>query len=457
MENKQNADKGLIIGIDITKYNVQVSCLPFREENAETLSTQMGVDKYEIPLCLFRKTESENWHYGEKAKQYMYSKEGIYVEDLWEGMLGNRELILEDEKYSYEKLMSIFLDKIMLLVSQNGYTQELAALVFTTEAMDAAKINGLRRVVKHLAVHKRNVFFIDYKESFAAYATNHKKDLWSHDVFLFHYEGRNLKAYQLRVNQKTLPFQMRVGETDFGEVEYSKDELEASQEARFEMDSRFEATVEEVFARKIVSSVYLIGDGFLPGWMKNSLRVLCRGRRVFQGNNLFTKGACYAGRWYLGQQKPAGEYNSNQMLMCDVRIPVEKNGEEKGFLTVANKGQLWYCAGIKAECIAEPVENMEDSEYDLYEIPLEIAGVYSNGEAFSRVELLELDQFPKRPRRASKIQIKVKFLDEHTGEILVKDMGFGEFYPSSGLTWEKTFSLGTKPEGHKEGGTLWAD
>ena len=48
-----------------------------------------------------------------------------------------------------------------------------------------------------------------------------------------------------------------------------------------------------MFDKKVVSSVFLTGDGFENNWYPNSLRVLCNGRRAFMGNNLYSKGACY--------------------------------------------------------------------------------------------------------------------------------------------------------------------
>ena len=67
-----------------------------------------------------------------------------------------------------------------------------------------------------------------------------------------------------------------------------------------------------------LNSVYLIGDGYRDGWADESLHYLCRGRRVFQGNNLYSKGACYGmmerlhpgEEWkehvYLGDDKLSG-------------------------------------------------------------------------------------------------------------------------------------------------------
>lgn len=428
-------ENGMIVGIDIGKYNVQISCLAPGMEDAETLTTQIGTENYEIPMCLFQKPEQNGWSYGEKARGQMHESDGVFVDNLWDGALKDSELSLEDKTYSYQELMNIFMEKIWNLIYQCGYTKPIDCVVFTMENMNNEKIHVLRETAKSLPIDLKQVFYVDYKESFGVYATCRKKELWNHEVFLFYYQERCLKAFQLQVNQKTLPFRIKVGELDYGELEFGKEELEASEQARNEMDSRFLATMEELFSKKIVSTVYLIGDGFLASWMRDSLRMVCRGRRVFQGNNLFTKGACFAGEVYTKRRKAAGLFLSGQSMSHDVRIPACRQGEDT-YLYAAHAGQPWYQAGITAECMVEGEE----------EIILEIVPSRYSENQTEQVEKLELSGFPKRPRHASKIRICVEFQDVSRGHIVVEDLGLGEFYASSGKKWEKHFAMQIKEE-----------
>lgn len=430
MNKKKNTDNSIVVGIDLNKYFVQISCLDSMMEEAQTIATQVGTEQYEIPLCVFKETDSDNWYYGEQARFKMHSNDGVYVEDLWEGALGNKEIFLEDGTYSYEKLMNIFLKKAMNLIYQSGYSAPVASIVFTMENLTQDKIEKLRIITEDFSIDKSKIFYVDYKESFCAYVTSQKKELWNHEAYVFYYNDRYLKAYGLRVNQKTMPFRIKIGETDYGELEYGREELEDSEDARIEMDERFLSTVQGLFEKKVVSSVYLIGEGFQPGWMKESLRVLCRGRRVFQGNNLFTKGACCVGQWYLNIRQPVGVYQTEQMLTCDVRIPAKKNGKEE-YLMVARRGEPWYAAGIEVECVLD----MQES------IRIEVAPDPYQEEQSGKIEVFNLVDFPKRPRKASKIRLRIQFLDVYTAKILVEDKGFGQFFPASGLRWEKQFSL----------------
>ncbi len=46
-------------------------------------------------------------------------------------------------------------------------------------------------------------------------------------------------------------------------------------------DESFKSFIQNVFDKKVVSSVYLTGEGFENNWYPNSLKVLCNGRRAF--------------------------------------------------------------------------------------------------------------------------------------------------------------------------------
>ena len=50
---------------------------------------------------------------------------------------------------------------------------------------------------------------------------------------------------------------------------------------------------------------------------------------------------------------------------------------------------------------------------------------------------VELSGLPDRPPKASRLRLDVSFESERRMKIQVEDLGFGEFYPSTGRKWEK--------------------
>ena len=97
---------------------------------------------------------------------------------------------------------------------------------------------------------------------------------------------------------------------------------------RANKDASFLKIVSEVTGGHIVSAVYLTGDGFDGEWMKESLSFLCKGRRVFMGKNLYSKGACYA-----AARKCMTEENSWQFVYMgdnEMKVNVKPESAEPG-------------------------------------------------------------------------------------------------------------------------------
>ena len=65
-------------------------------------------------------------------------------------------------------------------------------------------------------------------------------------------------------------------------------------EAITSRDEDFAKIAESFFTGKVVSAVYLIGDGFDGDWMKRSLTVVCRGKRLYGYQTLRL---CYLGKY----------------------------------------------------------------------------------------------------------------------------------------------------------------
>ena len=56
-----------------------------------------------------------------------------------------------------------------------------------------------------------------------------------------------------------------------------------------ELDKYFAEIARVKMKETYISTVYLTGPGFNDKWIEESTRVLCDGRRVFMGQNIYTK------------------------------------------------------------------------------------------------------------------------------------------------------------------------
>lgn len=169
-----------------------------------------------------------------------------------------------------------------------------------------------------------------------------------------------------------------------------------------EADAMFSKFIESVFDKRIVSSVFLTGEGFENDWYPKSLRVLCNGRRAFIGNNLYSKGACYTAyrKLYMHIENPV--YLSEDKLTDQITVNMRVGGQEMWY-PIVSWGNHWYESNNQWEVLMEDVEDIE----------LRIESLVQGN---VRTETLSLDGFPKRAEYSMRLQLETLFLDEKHAE-----------------------------------------
>ena len=176
----------------------------------------------------------------------------------------------------------IFFKKLFSLPGANNALFSLEKLVICVNQVSMELMELLNFVAVRLDVDLNSLMIIDRRESFYYYALSQKPELFIYDVVLFDYSGTNLVSTVMKRNQSTRPQVITLEVENHGELIENQ-------------DLNFDRIVESVFGNSLISSVYLVGDGFDGEWMKESLTRLCKGRKVFLGKNLYSKGACFAG------------------------------------------------------------------------------------------------------------------------------------------------------------------
>ena len=221
----------------------------------------------------------------------------------------------------------------------------------------------------------------------------------------------------MQSNGKTTPKAVMIEQEEY---ELPTDMDEAS------FDVEFLEIAEKVCQNDRISAVYLVGEDFNPDIMKESLQYLCRGRRVFQGNNLYSQGACLgmmerlkasaAGRSYvlLGQDK----------LKANIGMRAVRKGEDS-YCALLDAGINWYEAAAECECYLQ-----DENSFELVIAPL-------NGKN-GKIARMTLDGLPTGIAR---IHLALQMLDEERLEVTVEDLGFGEFRPASHRVWKEEIGL----------------
>ena len=415
--------QGSIIGYEINEKTCQISFCNDQQIEPDTM--EVDADNYQIPLIIGKLRDT--WAYGKEARRLSTIKEGFTVTRLLERSLAGEKIEFGEETYEAVWLLSKFVQ-----MSLQSFPV-IDGIVFSVPELTEELAQLLRGIAVRMGIDKQKIFIQDYKESFCNYLFYQPKELWQYDSALFCCDRNEIKAYMLR----RLKPGLGGGKTTFVTVDEVASahmkELAAvypvlNEDKAKEADARFCIFIEGVFDKRIVSSVFLTGEGFENNWYPKSLRVLCNGRRAFIGNNLYSKGACYTAyrRTFMHIEDPV--YLSESKLTDQITVNMRVNGQEMWY-PIVSWGSRWYESNNQWEVLLENVEDIELHVESLIQGTL-------------RTEVIPMDRFPKRSEYSMRIQIETLFLDEKTCKITVRDMGFGEFFLPTDFHEEKIIHLG---------------
>ncbi len=411
-----------ILGYDINEKNCQISYYDETKNEPETL--EAASDDYQIPLVIgyFR----ERWIYGREAKRLATVADDYTVSDLFWRAQYREKAKLAGRVYDAVWLLAKFVE---LSLSQ---FEEIDCITFTTPETDIDMSRLLKGIGQHLGIPRGNIYVQNYKESFCRYMMFQPKELWQYESALFYCDDQRIRAYMLR--KLNVGGGQGAGFVTVDEVANAHmKELEAlypfiSEERANDADLSFKSMIENVFEKRVVSSVYLTGEGFENRWYPNSLRVLCNGRRAFLGNNLYSKGACYTSICKSAGKEIGPTYLDETKLMDQISLRMRVGGQE-GWHPIVSWGEHWYEADSQWEVLLE-----DNSD-------IEILVEALTGEDV-QVERVSLEGLPDRRDYSLRLQIEVLFLDEETCKLIFKDIGFGQFFPATDFRVEKVIHLG---------------
>lgn len=405
---------GKIIGIELSETYAMVGYYGCGMPEPATFSMVAGGEVYQIPACICKRKEMDQWLFGEDARKYALSQNLPCTEELFKKALEGERVELEGKVYDTRDLFFLFLKRILFLPFQTFGLGEDDRLVITLERMDLSIRSLFLAFGKYMEIPEKQMLILDYRESFYYFALSQKPELRQHDVALYYYEGGKFWFWRLSCDKRTIPQMVSIEEKNYRPPEG-------------ERDREFNRIVESTIGGKIISSVYLIGDGFEGGWMKKSLSTVCRGKRAFMGNNLFCKGACYGA---FVKAEPSGwnyVYLGDNELRMNISLKVLHKGKREVY-TLISAGESWYEESGECEVILG-----EDKCIDFWLQPPR------SREA--SIRRLELNDLPDREAKTTRIRITADPVAKNKVKLTICDLGFGEIVKSSGKTWEYVMSF----------------
>lgn len=382
--------KRTIIGLDLDREFSQISYYSERNMEPETVSIAQNQNKYLIP-----------------------TPQGLFS-------------LTEEAMELGVMTLANFLKSCVSFVRTATDMQQVYMMI-TMKEIRQPWIEALKNACEMMGMNRENVWLQTHRESLFYYTLNQKRDLWAHKVALFEYEDSRITSYVLDVDYATKPALVTVTPGD--EMNLGSRGRRTEDEWNVYRDAKFLEMIQNTFEGESFSATFLIGDSFDKTWAVDSLSYLCRRRHVFQGRNLYTKGACYAAckRLGVGNVLTNYLYKSEDMVENNISMQMTMRGKTSNYLMIS-AGVNWFDAEHTCEFILD----------DTNEVVIYAKSMLGGPAASYTIPLKDL---PSRPPRTTRLQLKAVFTSAQRCKVTIRDLGFGDFFPASGLVWESILEL----------------
>lgn len=429
-QNGKKSGKVIVVGYDLGHQVAQLSYCGMGETEPETVSAITGTEQYNIPVVLCKRPGVGQWYYGKEALKFAKEENGILVEDLLLLAQRGEDVMVEGEAFDPVALLTLFVKRSLSLLNIRLSLYQIEAFMFTVEDLTPRTVDVLSRVAAGLQLNAKSICFQNHLESFYAYMLHQNSELWAYDVVIFEYYTQ-MRMLRMECNRRTSPKVVLIGQQEFPDIlrrVWSEKEEECRRQKQ-ELDELFYHVAEKALGERTISTIFLLGDGFKEGWMKESLKYLCRNRRVFQGNNLYSKGACYAMAERLNPMPEWKDYVylGEDKLKSNIGMKALRRGENS-YYAVLDAGTNWYEAGCDFDVILESGDSV-----DFVITPL------AGGKVTERQ--VKLPGLPDRPRGTTRLNIHVEMIAVDQAAVTIEDLGFGELFPSSGKAWSSEIQV----------------
>lgn len=443
----------IIIGYDLGNAISQISYSYLSQDSeVETLSCVAGEEYYNIPTVLCKRRGTGQWFFGREALRFSqeYPEEAVLTEGLVDLALAGEQVLIDGEGYEPVALLTLFMKRSLGLLSLVSAPERIVAMMITCRKLDSLLIQVLNQTVLGLGLGYTRVYYQSYAESFYDYMLYQPRDLWAYQTVLFDYREDGIYSMRMECNKRTTPIVAYVhqGVYPFCGESCLPDISGLGGERLARLDQDLLEVARQECEKGTVSSVYLIGESFAGEWMPQSLQYLCKGRRVFQGVNLYSKGAVYclldkhfgskAGKEHVFLGGDKSKYN--------IGMRVLRRGEES-YYALLDAGENWYESEYCCELYVRRASYM-----NLLITPL-IAGDVTLV-SLSLGELPQEQETEGEPGHCelSRIRMRLYLEGEKLLCVELEDLGFGEIRPATQLTWRQRVTCGdTRPEDKRSG------
>ncbi len=418
--------KDIYIGLDLCKKNIQLSFFREDKKEPESIYQLHNSETYQLPNVMFYAPSEKKWYVGNNVGAVRFQKEGVIVEDVLANIDSANHVVIDGASYTYEALLLILLKTHIEDFLSRSQEYLLKGLTITLEKYHPVVYKTLGQLRKELQLSKDAFYVMSHENAFYQYVMRQDDKLRTNSVAMFEYGAEGMDYYRIDRRYQ--------GKTQIYSISYEDMREEMSYKMLFEdvewLDKHFAELARIRMKETYISTVYLTGPGFNDQWIEEATKVLCEGRRVFMGQNIYTKGACYHARLGAYEEGKDCIFLSAGSIPFDIGVSVGEVEGRNRFCPIAIGGREWYNMNGTVTLFLDDTNRVEMIYKD--KISKDVIK-----------EIIEIHGLPNRPPKTTKLSLSVELYDEKMGAIVIKDMGFGSIYPTTNKIYRKDFSIGS--------------
>lgn len=417
--------KTYMVGIDLGPETCQVSWVSREQKRTmtgrrigyepETYSRTAGREVCDIPVCMVREKGTDRWLCGEEAVRCAAQTGQTLVRGFYEAALKGERSPEGGQEGNPSMLLSLYLRGCLTLIRRQVPPEDIDTICVAVPVLEPGTEEVLGRALQRLDLDLRGMVFRDHAGAFFDYVMNQNEEMRRRGAILLEYTGEgDLTLATLSVNHRTNPVTARAA---FRTFPFRRQASPAERDAALKQ-ILLSSDLQDRYA-----AAFLIGAGFAGRWMQESLRLLGQGRRVFQGNSLYSRGAALSALYAGGAYSPGQGifFLSGASLSCNVGLQAFSKGKET-YVPLLDAGTPWFNARAEEEFILG-----EDPCIDLILTPVD--GTPAQG-----LKIL-LEDLPERPARTTRLRLCLSMPEAGLLKAEVRDLGFGTIYPATGRIW----------------------
>ena len=414
-----NEVRNILLGIEISRDNAQLCYYDRSLKEPVSIPVKVGSNLCSFPMLLVKMKGKDEWHFGFEARFFEQQENGISVPNPYTAACSDERAEVDGREMEPYEPLAVFIREALCLLGLPHPVQSLSGICVTCPDLHAVLARNILSALRSLGLKAGQCFVCDRDESFFYYAHSLKPEIHARGLALIRFSGNTAAFSRLTESRATRPF--AVSMEDGGSV--------GLPEEPEERDRAFAEAIGQWMKDVSCSGAFITGEGFSTEWARDSVKVLSRAAsHVFEGDNLYVKGACYAvfekterhafdGKIYLGPDT----------LKVTVGMDVIEGGQQR-FLPLVRAGSSYY---TEESCIEVILDGREDL--------LVTARTYDKSN--HRNERILLEGLPERPPRTTRLEIRASCPSAEECLIRAEDLGFGELFPATHQVFEMRIAL----------------